>query len=142
MPAKIKVFAMLIVVITLGVSLYYVNTIYSFEVYPRSEIHDSEEWFFLSIGLYQNTTHPCRIHSVSCQAEYRTTELAYTIVTDDGVYVVNGTRTTNSNGFLDLYLPVNSNYTVSFIIGEMTGSGRVSTLTGSPTCITDIRMSY
>jgi hypothetical protein len=137
-----KIFLVALVFVSImGLSTFYVMASYTVEVYPRTIVHDSNEWYFLSIGLYQNTTHPCEIHSITCLAEYQTTELNYTIVSDDGTYFASGVKTTNSNGFLDLYLPANQNYSVEFSIGELTGTGSISTIQGSPTCITDIQMS-
>ena len=134
------IIAIAVIVGTTFTSLYFISN-YSMIIYPKNEIRYSDEWFFLSIGLYENTTHPCATHSVTCTAEFKSTNVNFTITSQSGNFLITGISQTNENGFLDLNLPKGENYTVTFTIDGKQGEGIVSTESLSPTCITNIQVT-
>ena len=134
------IIAIAVIAGTTFTSLYFISN-YSMIIYPKNEIRYSDEWFFLSIGLYENNTHPCTIHSVTCTAEFKSTNVNFTITSQSGNFLITGISKTNENGFLDLNLPKGENYTVTFTIDGKQGEGIVSTEPRSPTCITNIQVT-
>jgi len=131
----------LLILLTTTFLFIYVLPSYTINVYPSNEIRSSNDWFFLSVGLYENSTHPCLVHDVHCEAEFKVTNLNYTIVSKDGTYSINGSGKTNEMGFFDLYLPRGKNYVATFSIAGKRGSGTISTRNGSSNCITDIKVN-
>jgi len=90
--------------------------------------------------LDENETHPCPVHTITCKAEFKLTNLNYTIVSEDGTYFVQGSGKTSENGFFDLYLPKGKTYKATFNIDGKQGVGIISTQEGSSNCITDIKV--
>ncbi|MHA1940595.1 MAG: CueP family metal-binding protein [Candidatus Hodarchaeales archaeon] len=91
-------------------------------------------------GPYVNSTHPCYTHAASCTAELNNTEISYIINSSDGSININGSAITGTNGFFQLNLPTNNNFTVKFSIiinGEIyTGSTTFDTYPDTANCIT------
>jgi hypothetical protein len=104
------------------------------------EVKDKTDMFYLAIGLYENKTHPCPRHELTCLAEFRTTLLNFTIVSGDGKYSISDTIKTEDNGFFDLYLPKDKDYIASFTIDGKSGVGIITTRKDSSNCITEIQV--
>ncbi len=100
----------------------------------------SESWYLISIAPYQNDTHDCYYHIQACKAEMVNAQVYYSIEDVDGLFVMQGTGFTGSNGFMDLYLPLNGTYHVRVVIGELEGEVTVTTSPDSPTCITNLQI--
>jgi hypothetical protein len=101
----------------------------------------SDSWYFMSIAPYQNDTHDCYYHILACKAEMVNTHVSYSIEEVGGSFVTQGVGVTGSNGFMDLYLQRNKTYRISVVIGELEGEVTVTTFPGSPTCITNLKIS-
>jgi len=131
----------IVLIVAFGAYIVFSNTFTGNPADEEEFITSSEEWTFLSIGLYENSTHPCEKHHVSCEAEFRSTELNYRFFNQDGTYVVEGTGFTAESGFFDIYLPNGEVYEAHFEISGRKGSGIISTEDGASNCITDIRVT-
>jgi hypothetical protein len=102
----------------------------------------SYEVFYLSVGLYQNETHPCFNHDiVKCKAEFKGEEVTFYIKSYNSSYEIHGSGFTTAQGFLDLYLPKDQTYFAEFEVKDLEGSGVITTTQDSPTCITTIRIN-
>lgn len=101
----------------------------------------SDSWYFISIAPYQNDTHDCYYHTLGCKAEIANTQVSYSIEEVGGSFVTQGVSVTGSNGFMDLYLPLNKTYRISVVIGELEGEVTITTFPDSPTCLTNFKIS-
>jgi hypothetical protein len=142
-PVRIKgntlFLAGLIAGMLVGATLFYI----AFQGQNEPEVertYDRSEMFFLAVGLYENETHPCPVHVDSCQAEFDSTVLNYTVVSGDDEYIQQDTARTGENGFFDIYLPKGKDYIATFTVEGKTGVGIVSTRKGSSNCITEIQV--
>jgi hypothetical protein len=131
----------IILIVAFGAYVLFSNPLTGSPDDDEEFLTSSEEWTFLSIGLYENSTHPCERHHVSCEAEFRSTDLSYRVFNQDGSYVVEGTGFTAESGFFDIYLPKGEVYEAHFEISGRKGSGTISTEAGASNCITDIRVT-
>ncbi|MEG0261289.1 MAG: CueP family metal-binding protein, partial [Lysinibacillus sp.] len=69
--------------------------------------------FFVSIAPFVTETHPCTNHSLTgCQGEMANKEIALYIEDSKGKVVVDETKQTPANGFIDLWLPRDETYTI------------------------------
>jgi hypothetical protein len=108
----------------------------------QTSVTAEEDLFYLSVGLYANYTHECYYHSpATCEAEFKSKQLRYSITSIDGNYEESGVETTTGKGFLDFYLPKTQQYRVEFEVDGLQGSGILSTEENAPTCITTIKVS-
>ncbi|MHA1945198.1 MAG: CueP family metal-binding protein [Candidatus Hodarchaeales archaeon] len=89
---------------------------------------------------YVSSTHQCYTHASSCTAELKNTEISYIINSSDGSININDSAITGANGFFELSLPANNNFTVKFSIkinSEIyTGSTTFDTYPDAANCIT------
>ena len=85
-------------------------------------------------------THPCEIHSLSgCQGELIEEELHVTVVDQKGNTIIDENMTTMKNGFIDLWLPRNQEFSVKMTDGDLETEEVVSTYEDSRTCITTMQ---
>ena len=99
-----------------------------------------EDEFFVSIAPFKTMTHPCEIHSLSgCQGELIEEELHVTVVDQKGNTIIDENMTTMKNGFLDLWLPRNQEFSVKITDGDLETEEVVSTYDDSRTCITTMQ---
>lgn len=99
---------------------------------------------YVAVAPYVNYTHPCNVHYISsCRAELAGTPFTLTARTDDGRVVFQGAVTSLSNGFVELWLPRNLDLTLTIEAPGLglAGEGRISTRSGSRTCVTDIQLN-
>lgn len=101
-----------------------------------------EDEFYLSVAPYRNTTHDCYFHSLTtCVGELGDEPLHLTVVGDDGEVLLDEERTTNSNGFVGLWLPrdIDATLTITHENGSITTP--ISTGAEDPTCLTDLPLT-
>lgn len=98
---------------------------------------------YVAVAPYVNSTHPCTFHYISsCRAELAGTPFKVTARTDDGRVVFEGAVTSLPNGFVELWLPRDLDLTLTVEAPGLglAGQGRISTRSGSRTCVTDIKL--
>lgn len=102
-----------------------------------------EDEFYLSLAPFLTTTHDCHFHSLTtCIGELRSQDLEVQVTDDRGAAVLEETVTTNPNGFLGLWLPRESELTLTCAQQGMSGSASISTSgEEAATCLTTLRMT-
>ena len=70
--------------------------------------------FFVSIAPFVEETHPCSVHSLTgCRGEMANQEFNVYIEDREGDVVLDKTLTSQSNGFIDLWVPRDKTYRVT-----------------------------
>jgi|SRR5690625_1289009 len=108
----------------------------------KESVYDlPEEEFFVSIAPFINETHPCEIHSLTgCQGELVNQDFALYIEDMDGNVVINETMNSESNGFIDLWLPRDKTYNVNISHEGKQVESEISTFEKDGTCITTMKL--
>ncbi|WP_025718363.1 CueP family metal-binding protein [Paenibacillus sp. 1-18] len=98
--------------------------------------------FFVSIAPYTEQTHPCATHSLTgCQGEMKDKEFNVTIHDSAGNSVMNKALVkSQSNGFIDLWLPRDKTYSVTVEHKGKTAKSQISTFENDDTCITTMQL--
>lgn len=97
--------------------------------------------FFVSIAPYEKETHDCRMHSLTtCQGELVEEEFIVKVTDDSGKEVMNETRNSGVNGFVDLWLPRDENLEITIQKGEASVTANIETFNDSLTCITTMQL--
>lgn len=97
--------------------------------------------FFVSIAPFVNETHPCDIHSLTgCQGELVEEEFNVHIVDANGNVILEETKKTEANGFIDLWLPRDDTFTVTITQDERETNAEITTFEGDNTCITTMQL--
>ncbi|GGF67432.1 hypothetical protein GCM10010912_10520 [Paenibacillus albidus] len=101
-----------------------------------------EDEFFLSIAPYEESTHPCAIHSLTgCQGEMTDKEFIVTINDADGKVVLDkAAMKSQSNGFIDLWLPRDQTYRITVEHEGKTAESEISTYKQDNTCLTTMQL--
>ncbi|KUP04450.1 hypothetical protein Q73_15535 [Bacillus coahuilensis m2-6] len=100
-----------------------------------------EDEFFVSIAPFENNTHPCTNHNLtSCQGELVNEEFEVSITDSTGETIINETMTTPKNGFIDLWLPRNGDYTVVIKKDGKVAESKLSTYKEDGTCVTTMQL--
>lgn len=100
-----------------------------------------EDEFFVSIAPFETYTHECAIHSLTgCQGELVKEEMTVKITDSSGDLVIDDTITTLENGFIDLWLPRDDEYTVFIEKDGKTSEQMISTNKGDYTCVTTMQL--
>lgn len=100
-----------------------------------------EDEFFLSIAPYVESTHPCATHSLSgCQGEMVEEEFSVYIDDMEGNVVLDQTMKSQSNGFIDLWLPRDRKYRITVESDGKTAKSEISTFENDDTCITTMQL--
>ncbi|MEF2965735.1 CueP family metal-binding protein [Paenibacillus sp. M1] len=100
-----------------------------------------QDEFFLSIAPYIENTHPCEIHSLTgCQGEMADKQFQLTVVDQEGNTVLDKSVQSQSNGFVDLWLPRNQTYEVTIEHDGKSAKSELSTFEGDNTCITTMQL--
>ncbi|MFQ6134604.1 MAG: CueP family metal-binding protein [Nitrososphaerales archaeon] len=108
----------------------------------QSSVTAEEDLFYLSVGLYADYTHECYYHiPATCDAQFKSKPVKYSIKSLDGSYEESGVQTTTDKGWLDFYLPKTQHYRAEFEVEGLRGSGILSTEENAPTCISTIKVS-
>lgn len=97
--------------------------------------------FFVSIAPFKTTTHECAIHSLTgCQGELVEESLDVVITDDTGEVIVDETMQTFTNGFIDLWLPRDGEFTVTITQGDDVAEQKITTYQDDYTCITTMQL--
>lgn len=100
-----------------------------------------DDEFFVSIAPFINTTHPCDIHSLTgCQGELVKEDIHVLIEDSEGNVIIDETKQTEANGFIDLWLPRDETFDIIMTQDEKESSSTISTFDGDNTCITTIKL--
>ncbi|QHS24205.1 hypothetical protein GWK91_15435 [Virgibacillus sp. MSP4-1] len=101
-----------------------------------------EDEFFVSIAPFINETHPCTNHSLTgCQGELANKDFEIYIEDMDGNVILDETRNSGSNGFVDLWLPREQTYRVKINFEGKQVESEVSTFKNDGTCITSMQLT-
>lgn len=98
--------------------------------------------FYLSLAPYQTQTHPCEFHvPTSCIGEMQAADVQLRI-TDlaTGEIVFDGSRQTEDNGFVGLWLPRDGEFRIEVTANGVSGEQTVRTGDTDPTCITTLQL--
>lgn len=100
-----------------------------------------ENEFFLSIAPYIEETHPCAIHSLTgCQGEMTEKEFNVYIDDMDGNVMLDQALKSQSNGFIDLWLPRDKTYRITIEHDGKFAESEISTYENDNTCITTMQL--
>lgn len=100
-----------------------------------------EEEFFVSIAPFINETHPCDIHSLTgCQGELVQEDFNVHIEDSEGNVILDETKQTEANGFIDLWLPRNDTFNVIITQDDREITSEISTFDGDKTCVTTMQL--
>lgn len=97
--------------------------------------------FFVSIAPYIKQTHPCATHSLTgCRGELINQDFEVYIEDNDGNVIMDGKITSNSHGFIDLWLPRDKEFHISISQNEKTVKSKFSTFESDDTCNTTMQL--
>lgn len=97
--------------------------------------------FFVSIAPYVENTHPCAIHSLTgCQGEITEGEFQVLVEDKDGSVILDQTVKSQSNGFIDLWLPRDKKYNITIEHDGKTAKSELSTFESDDTCVTTMQL--
>ncbi|AJS58788.1 CueP family metal-binding protein [Paenibacillus sp. IHBB 10380] len=100
-----------------------------------------ENEFFVSIAPYIEGTHPCATHSLTgCQGEMVKQEFSVNIEDMEGNVILDQTMKSQSNGFIDLWLPHDKKYRITIVHGGKSAESEISTFESDNTCITTMQL--
>ncbi|MGF7047270.1 hypothetical protein J2T13_001775 [Paenibacillus sp. DS2015] len=100
-----------------------------------------ENEFFLSIAPYVEKTHPCTIHSLTgCQGELMKEEFSVYIADKEGTVILDETMKSQSNGFIDLWLPRDQTYHITIKHDGKKAESEISTFQIDNTCIATMQL--
>jgi len=103
------------------------------------DLPDNE--FFLSIAPYVDQTHPCAIHSLTgCPGEMVEKEFNVNIKDEGGTVIVDEKMKSQSNGFIDLWLPRDTKYSITVEHDGKTAESEISTFETDDTCLTTMQL--
>lgn len=98
--------------------------------------------FFVSIAPFYTETHECAIHSLTgCQGELVQESFDIYITDESGSVVMDDEIETAANGFIDLWLDKDENYTVTISQDGKEVTSDISTFEGDYTCITTMQLT-
>jgi hypothetical protein len=101
-----------------------------------------ESDFFVSIAPYINKTHTWAIHNLTgCQGELVEEEFDVYIEDTEGNLILDETLKSQSNGFIDLWLPRDKTYRITIVHDEKTVESEFSTFENDDTCITTMQLT-
>ncbi|WP_268911876.1 CueP family metal-binding protein [Aquibacillus kalidii] len=97
--------------------------------------------YFVSIAPYVDNTHPCEIHSLTgCQGEMVGEKVDVYIEDLDGNVIVDKSMTTESNGFIDLWVPRDQKYKITISQNGKVSESEFTTFEDDNTCITTMQL--
>lgn len=98
--------------------------------------------FFVSIAPYINETHPCATHSLTgCQGEMVHEAFDVYIEDQEGNVMVDETMKSQSNGFIDLWLPRDKTYQITITNDGKEVKSEISSYENDHTCITTLQLA-
>jgi hypothetical protein len=100
-----------------------------------------EDDFFVSIAPFIEETHPCTNHSLTgCQGELINKDLDFYIEDENGQVIIDETINSETNGFVDLWLPRDQIYHVKITHDGKETESEISTFEDDGTCITTMQL--
>ncbi|ARK20306.1 MULTISPECIES: CueP family metal-binding protein [Sporosarcina] len=100
-----------------------------------------EDEFFVSIAPFVDSTHPCDIHSLTgCQGELVEEDFEVHIEDSEGNVILDEIKTTETNGFIDFWLPRDDTFTVTIKQDNKETVSEITTFDGDNTCITTMQL--
>lgn len=100
-----------------------------------------EDEFFVSIAPFDKVTHPCDVHSLTgCQGELVEEDFDVYIEDSAGNVIMDETKTTETNGFIDFWLPRDETFTVTIKQDGKETTSEITTFDGDNTCITTMQL--
>jgi type II secretory pathway pseudopilin PulG len=100
-----------------------------------------ENEFFVSIAPYVDKTHPCATHSLTgCQGEMTEEEFSVSIDDMEGNEIIDKTLKSQSNGFIDLWLPRDKKYRITVEHNGKIAESEISTFESDDTCISTMQL--
>lgn len=101
-----------------------------------------EDEFFVSIAPFITETHPCDIHSLTgCQGELVDADVEVYIEDSQGNVIIDETRQTEANGFIDIWLPRDETFKVTMTQDGLETTAEITTFDGDNTCITTMQLT-
>lgn len=101
-----------------------------------------EDEFFVSIAPFVNETHPCTNHSLTgCQGEMINQDFDIYIEDTEGNIILDETKQSLENGFIDLWLPRDKAFRVKITHEGKEVESEISTFRDDGTCITTMQLS-
>lgn len=101
-----------------------------------------EDEFFVSIAPFKTETHPCDIHSLTgCQGELIGEDFNVKVEDKTGKVILDEIKQTESNGFIDLWLPRDGVFEVTITQDDKKSVSEITTYEGDNTCITTMQLS-
>ncbi len=96
----------------------------------------------IAAAPYINYTRPCAIHAVSsCQSELANEPVRVTVIGESGDIVEELETETMDNGFVELWLPRDRQYTLRFEARGRSVETIAGTYSDSPTCLTNLKLA-
>jgi len=93
--------------------------------------------FYLSFAPYENSTHPCAMHSPSsCRGELVKVPVHATITDKAGEVILDEDLQTMENGFVGVWLPKGINANIQVTYNGKVAAADISTFANSETCLT------
>ena len=101
-----------------------------------------EDEVYISIAPYRDQTHDCYFHSLTtCLGELASEEVQVTLTGADGEVIIDDARQTYDNGFIGLWVPRDTEVTLTIEHEGQEANARISTMNDDdPTCITTMRL--
>lgn len=101
-----------------------------------------EDEVYISIAPYRDQTHDCYFHSLTtCLGELASEEVQVTLTGADGEVIIDEARRTYDNGFIGLWVPRDTEVTLTIEHEGQEANARISTMSDDdPTCITTMRL--
>lgn len=101
-----------------------------------------EDEVYISIAPYQDQTHDCYFHSLTtCLGELASEEVQVTLTGADGEVIIDEARQTYDNGFIGLWVPRDTEVTLTIAHEGQEANARISTMSDDDaTCITTMRL--
>ena len=101
-----------------------------------------EDEVYISIAPYRDQTHDCYFHSLTtCLGELASEEVQVTLTGADGEVIIDEARQTYDNGFIGLWVPRDTEVTLTIEHEGQEANARISTMNDDdPTCITTMRL--
>lgn len=101
-----------------------------------------EDEVYISIAPYRDQTHDCYFHSLTtCLGELASEEVQVTLTGADGEVIIDEARQTYDNGFIGLWVPRDTEVTLTIEHEGQEANARISTMNDDDaTCITTMRL--
>ena len=101
-----------------------------------------EDEVYISIAPYRDQTHDCYFHSLTtCLGELASEEVQVTLTGADGEVIIDEARQTYDNGFIGLWVPRDTEVTLTIAHEGQEANARISTMNDDDaTCITTMRL--